>query len=315
METGITRRGLISSGAALTLLAGIKGAGSTLGASVQADEASRLHNSATDKGTSKLSPSLSTMFPSLDSIPFRLIPSDLTVVAGRPSSGKTSFVLNVVHHLAVEQRIPVGYFALEISRERAVQRLLCLDSGVSSESWGHPEGWKLHVDRLLGSTAKLLNAPLYIDDTPALSTDELMEKARAMKNDHGIKLVMIDYVQLMRSSAFLNHRSQREEVTCIVGELKAVARELRLPVLAVSSLWRGTDYRLDKRPLLSDAARTGCELHADNVLILYRDGLYEGSSRDEDTIELILAKHRNGLIGTAKLRFLYHCGRFEDRTC
>ena len=252
-------------------------------------------------------------FKELDQMTAGFQPSDLIIVAGRPSMGKTAFCLNVAQYAAIEKRTPVAVFSLEMSKEQLVIRLLCSEA--------HVEGTRLRTGflsegdwpRLTIAAGNLSEAPIFIDDTAALSILELRAKARRLKADQGLGMVIIDYLQLMRGRARVESRQQ--EISEISRSLKAVAKELNIPVIAVSQLSRRTEERTGMRPQLSDLRESGAiEQDADLILFLYRDEVY---NRAEDNpnrgkAEMIIGKQRNGPTGKIDLAFLSKFTTFKD---
>ena len=252
-------------------------------------------------------------FKELDQMTAGFQPSDLIIVAGRPSMGKTAFCLNVVQYAAIEKRTPVAVFSLEMSKEQLVIRLLCSEA--------HVEGTKLRTGfltegdwpRLTIAAGNLSEAPIFIDDSAALSILELRAKARRLKADRGLGMVIIDYLQLMRGRTRVESRQQ--EISEISRSLKAVAKELNIPVIAVSQLSRRTEERTGMRPQLSDLRESGAiEQDADLILFLYRDEVY---NRAEDNpnrgkAEMIIGKQRNGPTGKIDLAFLSKFTTFKD---
>jgi replicative DNA helicase len=252
-------------------------------------------------------------FKELDQMTAGFQPSDLIIVAGRPSMGKTAFCLNVAQYAAIEKRTPVAVFSLEMSKEQLVIRLLCSEA--------HVEGTKLRTGflsegdwpRLTIAAGNLSEAPIFIDDSAALSVLELRAKARRLKADQGLGMVIIDYLQLMRGRTRVESRQQ--EISEISRSLKAVAKELNIPVIAVSQLSRRTEERTGMRPQLSDLRESGAiEQDADLILFLYRDEVY---NRAEDNpnrgkAEMIIGKQRNGPTGKIELAFLSKFTTFKD---
>ncbi|HJX60292.1 MAG TPA: replicative DNA helicase, partial [Thermodesulfobacteriota bacterium] len=241
-------------------------------------------------------------FKELDQMTAGFQPSDLIIVAGRPSMGKTAFCLNVVQYAAIEKRTPVAVFSLEMSKEQLVIRLLCSEA--------HVEGTRLRTGflsegdwpRLTIAAGNLSDAPIFIDDTAALSILELRAKARRLKADQGLGMVIIDYLQLMRGRTRVESRQQ--EISEISRSLKAVAKELNIPVIAVSQLSRKTEERTGMRPQLSDLRESGAiEQDADLILFLYRDEVYNRSEDNPNRgkAEMIIGKQRNGPTGKIEL--------------
>jgi replicative DNA helicase len=249
-----------------------------------------------------------TGFTDLDRLTGGLQPSDLIVVAGRPSMGKTSFSLNIAQYAALSGNgdlgLPVGVFSLEMSKEQLVMRLLSSEAEVEYfkiRSGGLRDEERTKLGRAAG---KLYGAPLYIDDTPALSVLELRARARRLKKEHGLQLLVVDYLQLMRGKpSNLDRREQ--EISEISRSLKALAKELNVPVIAISQLNRMVEQREDKRPRLSDLRESGAiEQDADVIIFIYRDVVYNKESKDPNSAEIIIGKQRNGPVGDVHLTFL-----------
>ena len=249
-----------------------------------------------------------TGFHDLDRITAGLQRSDLIIVAARPSMGKTMLCLNLARHVAVHEKVPVAVFSLEMSREQLALRLLSAESELPAhrlrtgeldgEMWGQ-------LSRALGH---LSEAPIYIDDTPGISALELRAKARQLKVQHHIGLIIVDYMQLMQGRRAEN---RQQEISEISRSLKALARELDVPVVALSQLSRAVESRNDKRPMLSDLRESGAiEQDADIVAFLYREDYYSKEAENPDVTELIVAKQRNGPTGTINLLFKKDVGKF-----
>jgi replicative DNA helicase len=245
--------------------------------------------------------------------------SDLIIIAARPSMGKTSFCLNIAANAALEHKVPVAIFSLEMSREQLVERLLASESFVDLHRLRSGQLRDEDYPKLSKAAGLLGTAPIWIDDTPALTLLELRSKARRLKSEHDIQLVVVDYLQLIRGSA--RSESRQEEISYISRSLKALARELQTPVIALSQLSRAPEQRGgDRRPMLSDLRDSGAiEQDADLVLFIYRAEMYasllekEGGAQ-EGVAELLVSKHRNGPTGTIKLTFLKQHTRFENHT-
>jgi len=239
--------------------------------------------------------------------------SDLIIIAGRPSMGKTAFAMNIVQNAALLSKVPVAVFSLEMSKEQLAVRMLCSLSRIDSNRirTGHlqEQDWP----RLVRATGMLRDAPIYIDDTPAISVLEMRAKTRRMKMEHNVGLVVVDYLQLMRGRARSDSREQ--EISDISRSLKAMAKELDLPVVALSQLNRSLESRTDKRPQLSDLRESGAiEQDADVICFIYRDEVYNKSpdNPNRGIAEIIIGKQRNGPVGTVKLTFLNHITTFEN---
>ncbi|MCH4188659.1 MAG: replicative DNA helicase [Megasphaera sp.] len=245
---------------------------------------------------------LATGFRDLDNLTSGLQPSDLILVAARPSMGKTAFTLNIAQNVGVRQHKNVAFFSLEMSKEQLVQRLLCQISHIDSQKLrtgqlNSDEEWT----KLTDACDKLYSAPIYIDDTPGISVAEMRSKARRLKSERGLDLIVVDYLQLMTGR---NSESRQQEISEISRSLKALARELKVPLIALSQLSRSVESRQDKRPMLSDLRESGAlEQDADIVSFLYREDYYDKETENQHITEVILAKHRNGPVGSVKLYF------------
>lgn len=245
---------------------------------------------------------LPTGFRDLDRMTSGLQPSDLILVAARPSMGKTAFTLNIAQNVGVRQHKTVAFFSLEMSQEQLVQRLLCQIAHIDSQKLrtgqlNSDEEWT----RLTDACDKLYESPIYIDDTPGISVAEMRSKARRLKSGHGLDLIIVDYLQLMQGR---NAESRQQEISEISRSLKALARELKVPLIALSQLSRSVESRQDKRPMLSDLRESGAlEQDADIVSFLYREDYYDKETENQHITEVILAKHRNGPVGSVKLYF------------
>ncbi len=254
---------------------------------------------------------LPTGFKDFDRMTSGLQPSDLVIVAGRPSMGKTSFCMNIVEHVALKEKVPVAVFSLEMSKEQLVIRMMCsggrIDSTKVKSGMLSEDEWQ----RLTDIAGPLSMAPVFIDDTPSLSTFEIRAKARRLKSAKGLGLVVVDYLQLMTSRSKVESRER--EISEISRGLKAMAKELHVPVIALSQLNRGVEGRQDKRPQLADLRESGAiEQDADLVGFIYRDEVYNKDSPDKGIAEFHVVKHRNGPIGMAKMAFLGEFTRFEN---
>ena len=259
-----------------------------------------------------------TGFKKFDEMTAGLQPSELVVVAGRPSMWKTSFCLNIAQHAAIQERILVAIFSLEMSKEQLVQRMLCSVAKVDSHKLR--TGYLSDTDwpRLTTGAGILSESPIFIDDTPGISLLEMRAKARRLKAEQGLGLVIIDYLQLISGRGRVESRQQ--EISEISRSLKAMAKELDVPVVALSQLSRAVESRQPPRPQLSDLRESGAiEQDADVVTFLYRPALYRTRKEDEldepedNTTEVIIGKQRNGPTGTVHLAFLREYTRFEDQ--
>ncbi|GAB4262271.1 replicative DNA helicase [Thermincola ferriacetica] len=251
-------------------------------------------------------------FVDLDRLTSGFQPSDLIIVAARPSMGKTAFCLNIAQHAAVRSQVPVAIFSLEMSKEQLVQRILCSQAMVDQQKIRtgnlEEEDWK----KLTKAAGPLSQAPIYIDDTPGLSVSEMRAKARRLKAEKGLGLIVIDYLQLMSASSRRSENRQ-QEISEISRSLKLLARELQAPVIALSQLSRAVEQRQDKRPMMSDLRESGSlEQDADLVMFIYRDDYYNPESEKRGISELIIAKQRNGPVGTVELGFLKEFTKFVN---
>ncbi len=252
-------------------------------------------------------------FKELDQRTAGFQPSDLIIVAGRPSMGKTALCLNVAQYAAIEKRVPVAVFSLEMSKEQLVLRMLCSEANV--EGTRLRTGFLLESDwpKLTLAAGNLSDAPIFIDDTPAMTVLELRAKARRLKAEHGVGMIIVDYLQLMRGR--LKTENRQQEISEISRSLKALAKELNLPVVAVSQLSRRSEERPDKRPQMSDLRESGAiEQDADLILFIYRDEVYNRSEENPNRgkAEVIIAKQRNGPTGKIELAFLDKFTTFKD---
>jgi replicative DNA helicase len=238
--------------------------------------------------------------------------SDLIVVAGRPSMGKSAFALGIAEYAGVVEKIPTAVFSLEMSKEQLVQRLLCSHAKVDAHKVR--TGYLATSDwpRLTAAAGKLSEAPIFIDDTPAISVMELRAKARRLKLQQDIKLIILDYLQLMRGTT-TSAESRQQEISEISRSLKALARELNVPIIAISQLSRAVESRTDHRPQLSDLRESGAiEQDADVVVLILREEYYNPTPDNQGVAEIIIAKQRNGPVGSMKLAFIKEYTRFEN---
>ena len=238
-------------------------------------------------------------------------PGDLVIIGGRPSMGKTALALNVAQHVAVERKEPVAIFSLEMAIEQLVMRLLCSEAMVNSNNVRKGFVQKEDWTKLTTAAGRLMDAPLFIDDSSNINVLEMRSKARRLKMEHGLSMIVVDYLQLMRGRSGMERREQ--EISDITRSLKGVAKELKVPVVALSQLNRGVELRPNKRPTLSDLRESGAiEQDADIIIFLYRDEVYTNNPETKGQGELIIAKQRNGPTGTVKVSFLDYCTRFSD---
>ncbi|MBS1967803.1 MAG: replicative DNA helicase [Chloroflexi bacterium SZAS-1] len=253
-----------------------------------------------------------TGFRDLDEITGGLQQSDLIILAARPSVGKTSFVLSLAYNIALRNQRNVGIFSLEMSRDQLVQRLLAMDSRIDTHRLrtGHVGETELQV--VMSSMARLAAVPIYIEDTPGQTIMEVRSKARRLQSQYGVDIIIIDYLQLMAGKRSEN---RVQEVSEISRGLKALARELNVPVIALSQLSRAVEGRTSHVPMLSDLRESGSiEQDADIVMFIYREELYDKDTDKKGIAELHIAKHRNGPIGVVPMRFDAATTRFDDLT-
>lgn len=254
---------------------------------------------------------VATGYTDLDERLSGLQPSALIIVGARPSMGKTSFALGAAAHAAIEKRLPVLFFSLEMSHLELTQRLLCSEARVDSSRMRNGKLHEADWPKVVNAIGKLGEAPLFIDDNPNLTVMEVRAKARRLKSREGLGLIVVDYLQLMSNPG--SNENRQVEVSEISRGLKILARELSVPVLALSQLSRNLEARADKRPVLADLRESGSlEQDADVVLFIYRDEVYNKESPDRGSAEIIVAKHRNGPTGTTQLAFLDHFTRFAN---
>ena len=251
-----------------------------------------------------------TGFEQLDEMTAGLQPSDLVIVAARPSMGKTSFILNVAQHVGTKTEMTVGVFSLEMSKEQLFVRLLTAEGRIDAHRFRSGFLAEKDYDRLSHALGTLVEARVFIDDTPALGVLEMRAKARRLKAEHGLHLLVVDYIQLMQARGRYDNRQQ--ELASISRALKGLAKELHVPIVALSQLSRAPDARADHRPQLSDLRESGAlEQDADLVLFIYREEVYEQKEENEGVAEIIIGKQRNGPIGTVRLAFVKEYTRFE----
>ena len=256
---------------------------------------------------------VATGFTDLDSRTMGMQPSDLVLVAARPSMGKTAFVLNIAQHVAFKQNKGIAIFSLEMSKVQLVNRLLAMESKVDSQHIRSGQLSDPEWHKLIESANIVGKSNLVIDDTPGISIAELRSKCRKYKLEFDIQMVMIDYLQLMSASAGGKSDSRQQEISEISRSLKALARELNVPVIALSQLSRAVEQRTDHRPMLSDLRESGAiEQDADVVMFIYRDDYYNHDSEKKGVAEIIIAKQRNGPIGTVELAWLPEFTKFAN---
>ncbi len=253
-----------------------------------------------------------TGYVDLDEMLSGFQPNALIIVGARPAMGKTSFALGAVAHAAVEANRPVLMFSLEMSQLELTNRILCSEAKVDSKNVRDGQLTEKDWSKISHGVGRLAEAPIYIDDNPNLTIMEIRAKARRLKSRVGdLGMVVVDYLQLMTGRA--GAESRQVEVSEISRGLKILARELECPVVGLSQLSRGLEQRQDKRPMLADLRESGSiEQDADVVMFIYRDEVYNAESPDQGTAEIIIAKHRNGPVGTVRLAFLPHYTRFAN---
>jgi replicative DNA helicase len=255
---------------------------------------------------------IATGFTDLDYRTAGMQPSDLVLIAARPSMGKTAFVLNIAQHVAFKLNLPVAIFSLEMSKEQLINRMFSLESSVDAQKLRTGQLNDQDWERLIESAGTIGRSKLVIDDTPGITVSELRSKCRKLKLEHGLSMVIIDYLQLMSGSG-RSTDSRQQEISDISRSLKAIARELGVPVLALSQLSRAVEQRPDHRPMLSDLRESGAiEQDADVVMFIYRDDYYNHDSVKKGVSEIIVAKQRNGPIGTVELAWLPEYTKFAN---
>ena len=260
-------------------------------------------------------------FSDVDKLTSGWQPSDLVIIAARPGMGKTALTLSMARNMAVAKNIPVAFFSLEMSSIQLITRLISSETGLSSEKFRTGNLEKFEWEQLNVKVSSLENAPLYIDDTPSLSIFDLRAKARRLSSQYGIKLIVIDYLQLMTAGGSNKNGNREQEISTISRNLKALAKELNVPVIALSQLSRAVETRGgSKRPILSDLRESGAiEQDADIVSFIYRPEYYKIDEWDDEErtpstgqAEFIVAKHRNGGLSNIRLKFISNLGKFEN---
>jgi len=254
---------------------------------------------------------VATGFHDFDVMTAGLQKSDLIIIAGRPSMGKSALVSCMAEHIGVVEKTPVAFFSLEMAKQQLVQRMLCSHARVDAHKVR--TGFLSQSDwpKLVNAAGKLSESPVYIDDTPGVSVLELRGKARRLKSQFDIGLIVVDYMQLMQGPKSAENRQQ--EISEISRSLKSLARELNVPLIAVSQLSRAVEQRADRRPQLSDLRESGAiEQDADLVVLLLREEYYNPTEENKGMAEVIVAKQRNGPVGSIKLAFINEFTRFED---
>ena len=254
-----------------------------------------------------------TGFMDLDYKTSGMHPSDLVLIAARPSMGKTAFVLNIAQHVAFRQNKAVAIFSLEMSKEQLVNRLFSLESHVDAQILRTGNLSDTDWEKLIEGAGTIGSSRMIIDDTSGITISEMRSKCRKYKLEMGLDLIIIDYLQLMSGSNSRKNESRQQEISEISRSLKGLARELNVPVLALSQLSRAVEQRTDKRPMLSDLRESGAiEQDADVCMFIYRDDYYNPDTEDKNIAEIIIAKQRNGPIGTVRLAWMPQYTRFGN---
>lgn len=254
-----------------------------------------------------------TGFLDLDYKTAGLQPSDLILVAARPSMGKTAFVLNIAQHVAFKQDKAVAIFSLEMSKEQLVNRLFALEAQVDAQALRTGNLKDADWEKLIEGAGIIGSSKLIIDDTPGISISELRSKCRKYKLEHGLDLIIVDYLQLMSGSVGGRSESRQQEISEISRALKGLARELNVPVIALSQLSRAVEQRPDHRPMLSDLRESGAiEQDADVVMFIYRDDYYHPDTDKKNIAEINIAKQRNGSVGPIELAWLPNYTKFAN---
>ena len=254
-----------------------------------------------------------TGFEKIDDLTSGLQKSELIIIAGRPSMGKTAFALNIASHAAVEMGLPVAIFSLEMAKEQLAMRMLASEAKVDSHRLRQGRLGETDWPKLTIAAGRLSDAPIFIDDKPAIMVLEMKAKARRLKAESGLELIVLDYLQLMRGGG--NRDSREQEISEISRSLKALAKELNVPVIALSQLNRKVEDRTNRRPQMADLRESGAiEQDADLIAFIYRDELYNKSedNPEKGMAEIIIGKQRNGPVGTVKLAFLEKYTSFEN---
>ncbi len=253
-------------------------------------------------------------FIDLDDMTAGWQPSDLIVVAARPGMGKTSFTLNMAAHAAIQRNIPSAFFSLEMSNVQLAIRMLCSEARINQSNLRKGSMTEQEWARLIKAAGTLSEAPIYLDDTPGLPIMEFRSKARRLKAEHDIEIIFVDYLQLMTGTQHSRSSGSREqEISEISRNLKGVAKELEIPIIALAQLNRGVEQRSDKRPKISDLRESGAiEQDADLISFIYREEMYDEDTEAQGLAEIIIGKHRNGSTGKINLRFFGPYTRFEN---
>ena len=254
-----------------------------------------------------------TGFAELDRMTAGFQKNDLIIVAARPSVGKTAFALNIAQNVATKTDENVAIFSLEMGAGQLVMRMLCAEGNIDAQKLRTGKLEDQDWQKLTMAMGSLSNAGIYIDDTPGVRINEIRAKCRRLHQEKGLGMVLIDYLQLIQGSSSGRSENRQQEVSEISRSLKALARELQVPVIALSQLSRGVESRQDKRPMMSDIRESGSiEQDADIVAFLYRDDYYDKESEKQNIIEIIIAKQRNGPVGTVELAFVKEYNKFVN---
>jgi replicative DNA helicase len=253
-----------------------------------------------------------TGFTELDRMTAGFQPNDLIIVAARPSVGKTAFALNIAQNVATKTDENVAIFSLEMGADQLVMRMLCAEGNINAQKLRtgslEQEDW----NKLTMAASSLAGTGIYIDDTPGIRVNDIRAKCRRLKQEHGLGMILIDYLQLIQGNG-RGGENRQQEVSEISRSLKSLARELKVPVIALSQLSRSVESRQDKRPMMSDIRESGSiEQDADIVAFLYRDDYYDKESENKNIIEIIIAKQRNGPVGTVQLAFVKEYNKFVN---
>ena len=252
-------------------------------------------------------------FVEFDDLTTGFQPSELIVIAGRPGMGKTAFSMNIAQNAAISKNTPVAIFSLEMSKSQLVQRMLCSEARVDAHNLRKGRLAESDWPTLSMAAGRLSSAPIFIDDSAGATSLEIKAKARRLKAQHDLGLIIIDYMQLMQNSFRAENRQQ--EISEISRSLKSLARELNVPVIAVSQLSRAVEQRIERRPRLSDLRESGAiEQDADLVIFIYREEYYKPKTEKKGTAEIIISKQRNGPTGTIDLAFIKEYAKFENLT-
>ena len=253
-----------------------------------------------------------TGFTELDKMTAGFQRNDLIIVAARPSVGKTAFSLNIAQNVATKTDENVAIFSLEMGADQLVMRMLCAEGNIDAQRLRTGSLTSDDWAKLTMAMGSLSNAGIYIDDTPGIKVNEIRAKCRRLKQEQGLGMILIDYLQLIQGSG-KSGENRQQEVSEISRTLKGIARELQVPVIALSQLSRGVESRQDKRPMMSDIRESGSiEQDADIVAFLYREDYYDRETENKNTIEIIIAKQRNGSVGSVELAFVKEFNKFVN---